>query len=380
MTSPPTRGGPPLPRGWREVFDEEHTGQWFYVNESSGRSTWKRPDATERPQGTQPLTAAATAAANATASTMNVSALHRKGMPIGRTSLAGALALGGKTKSKNDSSFLSRVRALASTETALLSSSSSSFSSSFSSYTAAEARRATPAFRGIRGPTTVAEKPKAYEVTGLQVLDPKTTHRAEVPAVGPYYPVRAAGDPALAEHFRAVEPESEQAASHYLDDEQGALYDNGGSGEVDDKHRGALPYHLRTQFGVPTVPARVNADDGSYELRPPKGRGSAGDLPPANSLRHRARWVNVPPPLPLVPVFRPAIDDRYFWEGLCDRSAHRVQRYHNFWVACLDGDLDAVRRLVNAEGVEAAAQVPLGWSVRARNLRRGSSGLHFAVR
>ena len=67
--------------------------------------------------------------------------------------------------------------------------------------------------------------------------------------------------------------------------------------------------------------------------------------------------MNVPAPLPVVPVHRAAMDDRPFWAGGASRDAFRVQKQHDFWVACLDGALSEVHRLVNQEGVDASAQV-----------------------
>ena len=51
------------------------------------------------------------------------------------------------------------------------------------------------------------------------------------------------------------------------------------------------------------------------------------------------------------------MDDRPFWAGVASRDAFRVQKQHDFWVACLDGALSEVHRLVNQEGVDASAQV-----------------------
>jgi hypothetical protein len=60
------------------------------------------------------------------------------------------------------------------------------------------------------------------------------------------------------------------------------------------------------------------------------------------TFKARAKWVNLPPPAPLVPVHRPAWDDRKFW-GLAGHDAEVSQRYERLWVACAEGDLGEVR-------------------------------------
>ena len=148
---------------------------------------------------------------------------------------------------------------------------------------------------------------KYYESTGLQVLDCKKTHLYQAPKVGPFYPIRDAGHPKLSQHYAKIfRKEQQQQQQQQYQEGGGAWWDEGagelvqygvGGGGDDDDEEGAanvddgdaaLPYDYRMAFGIPTVPDRVKAD-GSYPLRPPKGRGLTGELPPVNSLRHRAR-------------------------------------------------------------------------------------------
>jgi hypothetical protein len=78
----------------------------------------------------------------------------------------------------------------------------------------------------------------------------------------------------------------------------------------------ALPAATRLALGIPTVPSRVDSW-GVYRPFAPKE---------ASSRRVQSRWVNLPPPAPLVPAHRPAWDDRAFW-ALCGEDAETAQRY-----------------------------------------------------
>lgn len=68
-----------------------------------------------------------------------------------------------------------------------------------------------------------------------------------------------------------------------------------------------LTKSIREQFGIPSVPSRcskIDGEDGLYTPYEPKA---------SNTAKVNTRWVNVDPPAPIVPVHRPAWDDREFW-------------------------------------------------------------------
>jgi hypothetical protein len=125
------------------------------------------------------------------------------------------------------------------------------------------------------------DKPTTYTVSSTSVPDPKLCRVETTVAVGPLYPKR-------------IVP---------------------------------LPAAARSPVGIPTVPSRVDP------------RGVYHPLEPTEESSHRvqSRWVNLPPPAPLVPVHRPAWDDRAFW-ALCGENAESAQRYEvadNQSCACL---------------------------------------------
>ena len=51
-----------------------------------------------------------------------------------------------------------------------------------------------------------------------------------------------------------------------------------------------------------------------------------------------SRWVNIKEPPFRVPAFRPAWDDRTFWQAAGGTAAD-AEDYHDFWVACVCGDV-----------------------------------------
>ena len=103
-----TATGALLPRGWRKVYDDQYTGQFYYINESSGTSSWVPP---EDLQGTKPLKREEweTLQRETARAREQPSLISRKGAPVARNALA---AVASKTKKTGGGSFLDRVRAL----------------------------------------------------------------------------------------------------------------------------------------------------------------------------------------------------------------------------------------------------------------------------
>ena len=352
-------------QGWRRAYDHGQTGQFYYYNAASQRSSWSMPSGESLRRSVEPLKSAALLDIEKTS-------LRGENQRSNRQSPGRNLIVKSPSSS---SSLLSRVQKLRSSGRALPSSSSPSNTSSISSVMLAqqEEKRQRLLFCGERGIVHRGEKPGTFVVLGGQVVDPKRSHLAEPAKVGPWYPVREAGHSLLAAHYRLMQNDTNRETNEllgttaatgkewpYSDDESSYYYsqydgvydhhndflpdeisiekkamesretyfvENESEIPMRDTSSIGIPAVVRKEYGIPTVPARLDCPEGTYTAIEPRGRGLTGELPPLNSLRHRYKWLNLAPPAPLVPVHRHAWDDRHFWMAVSDRVHSCVPYY-----------------------------------------------------
>jgi ankyrin repeat protein len=66
-------------------------------------------------------------------------------------------------------------------------------------------------------------------------------------------------------------------------------------------------------------------------------------------------------------------------EALCEGDTELAQRYNDFWLACYNGDVEAVTFYLEVEELDHAAAIPIGWSTKHNKQLRGGTPLHIAV-